>query len=75
MPAHARNITDWTATAQLHELIESWTPDRRQRAAATTRLRVLAELAELKAATMPTPLPRHSLAAMVIRWRPPGGYR
>lgn len=77
MPAHARHITDWVATAQLHELIEAWPRQVAygplQSAVAATRLRVLDELAELKAATMPTAIPRHSAGIMaaipVIRLR------
>jgi hypothetical protein len=65
MPRHARDVEDWTATAQLHALIESSTPLQGQRAAARTRLRVLAQLAELKQATETPAIPRHSLSHVV----------
>jgi hypothetical protein len=69
MPQHARNIADWAKTVTLHDLINSWTPDARERAVRNTQLRVLDELARLRQATMPPAMPRHSLGAITIRWR------
>jgi len=69
---HARHIEDGTAAAELHALIGSWTPRRNQRAARNTQLRVLAELAELKRATLAPAMPRHTLGGITIKlWAPP----
>lgn len=73
MAAHARSDTDWTRTAELHALIGAWTPVHASRAVRNTRLRVLAELSELKRVTMPPAMPRHSpyaFAGITIRRRP-----
>ncbi len=70
MPAHARDITNWSANRRFWDLMWSWTPPMGPPTA--THGRVLRELRWLLEDSVPDALPRwprHSRGGIVVRRR------